>query len=217
MNVNFGDNALNDSEYVDIVRLICAIDAKTVSIRDAKRDLLTIAASMQDSKASVVEGVANLLTKLPRNRLLDSNKIGEVELQSTYYDALLSELIADQGRNVALRWANKSDIETDIRPDAIISTLVQHDLGHSIGFGEVKAGNDSTNKHSVCMDVVRLGIACKRAIDQAHLAGCIAFLVNGFHLSFFMVRKEQHRFYTMTEIASLAIAPSLSDLHTFLI
>ncbi len=106
--------------------------------------------------------------------------------------------IADQDRDVALRWANKSDVETDIRPDVIISTLVQHDLGHSIGFGEVKFGNESTTKHSVCLDVVRLGVARKRAIDQAHLAGCIAFLINGFCLSFFMVRKEQHQFYTMT-------------------
>ncbi|KAG1170257.1 hypothetical protein G6F70_007847 [Rhizopus microsporus] len=61
--------------------------------------------------------------------------------------------------------------ETDIHPDVIISTLIQHDFGHSIGFGEVKAGNESTTKHFVCLDVVRLGVACKRAIDQARLAG----------------------------------------------
>lgn len=60
MNVDTGDNTLSDSEYVAIVNLICAIDAKTISIRDAKRDLLTIAASMQGSKANVVEGIANL-------------------------------------------------------------------------------------------------------------------------------------------------------------
>jgi hypothetical protein len=123
--------------------------------------------------------------------------------------------IVDQARNVTLRWTNVSDVETDIRPDAIISTLVQHDLGYSIGFDEVKVGNESTTKHSVCLDVVRLGVVCKQAIDRAHLAGCIAFLINGFYLSFFMVRKEQHQFYTMTEITSLAMTPSLSDLYTF--
>ncbi|CEG72813.1 hypothetical protein RMATCC62417_08301 [Rhizopus microsporus] len=136
--------------------------------------------------------------KLPRIRLLDRNKIGEVELQSTYYDALLSEILADQDCNVALRWANKSDVATDIRPDAIISTLAQHDFTQSLGFGEVKVGNASTTKHSVCLDVIWLGIACKQTIGQANLAGCIAFLINGFCSSFFMVRKEQHQFYTMT-------------------
>jgi hypothetical protein len=60
MNVDTGDNTLSDSEYVAIVKLICAIDAKTISIRDAKRDLLTITASMQGSKANVVEGITNL-------------------------------------------------------------------------------------------------------------------------------------------------------------
>ncbi|RCH95273.1 hypothetical protein CU097_008329 [Rhizopus azygosporus] len=153
--------------------------------------------------------------KLPRIRLLDRNKIGEVELQSTYYDVLLSEILADQDRNVALRWANKSDVATDICPDAIISTLAQHDFAQSIGFGEVKVGNESTTKHSVCLDVVQLGAACKQAIGQANLAGCIAFLIDSFCPSFFMVRKEQHQFYIMTEIASLVMAPSLTDLHTF--
>ncbi|KAI7874321.1 hypothetical protein K492DRAFT_137995 [Lichtheimia hyalospora FSU 10163] len=170
---------------------------------------------MQGSKANVIEGIASLLTKLPRNRLFDLDKIGEVELQTTYYDALLSKILADQDRNVALRWANKSDIETDVRPDAIISKLVQHAFSQSIGFGEVKVGNTSTTKHSVCLNVVRLGIICKRAIDPAIFAGCIAFLIHGFHLSFFMVRKEKHQFDTMAEIASLDMAPSLTDLHVF--
>lgn len=60
MNVDTGDNTLSDSEYVAIAKLICAIDAKTISILDAKRDLLTIAASILGSKANVVEGIANL-------------------------------------------------------------------------------------------------------------------------------------------------------------
>jgi hypothetical protein len=107
------------------------------------------------------------------------DKIGKVELQTTYYDALLSEIVADQDRNVALRWANKSsyEVESDIRPDAIISTLIQHDFGHPVGFGEVKPGNSSTTKHSVCTDILRLGIASKRAIDKWHLSGCFAFMI----------------------------------------
>jgi hypothetical protein len=77
-------------------------------------------------------------------------KTGEVELQTTYYDTFLSEIIADQDRNVALRWANKlsSEEESDIQPDAIISTLMQHDFGYPVGFGEVKPGNSSSTKHS---------------------------------------------------------------------
>jgi hypothetical protein len=49
-----------------------------------------------------------MLTKLPRLSILDMSKIGEVELQSTYFDVFLSEIIEDQDEQVALRWANKS-------------------------------------------------------------------------------------------------------------
>lgn len=70
------------------------------------------------------------------------SKIGEVELQSTYFDLLLSEIVADQDQQVALRWANKSVDQglTDMRPDAVISTLVQHGFGCPLGFGETKVG-----------------------------------------------------------------------------
>lgn len=60
MNVDTGDNTLSNNEYMAIVRSIYVTDAKTISIRDAKRDHLTIAPSMQGSKANVVEGIANL-------------------------------------------------------------------------------------------------------------------------------------------------------------
>jgi hypothetical protein len=37
---------------------------------------------------------------------------------------------------VVLRWLNKEDTLTpDIRPDAIVSTLVQRVFGQSLGFG----------------------------------------------------------------------------------
>lgn len=72
----------------------------------------------------------------------------------------LSEIVADQGRKVAVRWANKSVHQnlTNIRPDAIISTLVQRDYGYPLGFGESKAGNTSTTKQAVNSDIFQLGI-----------------------------------------------------------
>jgi hypothetical protein len=70
------------------------------------------------------------------------SKIGEVELQSTSFDVLLSKIIANQDQKVALRWVNKSVHQeiSDLRPDTIISTLVQHDFGYPLRFGEPNAG-----------------------------------------------------------------------------
>ncbi|CAO3698168.1 unnamed protein product [Rhizopus stolonifer] len=212
------EELFNDDEFIKVTRIINEVAEKTKTIRTAKLELVTLAASMEGgNKASVVEGVANLLTKLPRVEILNMDKLGEVELQTTYYDALLSELIADQDKNVALRWPNKSTDEeqTDIRPDAIVSTIMQHDFGHPVGFGEVKPGNSSTTKHSVSLDVLRLGIASKRAIDKWKLNSCFGFMINGFDLTFFITKKQHKNCYTMLEIAQFTYASSLSNLHSF--
>ncbi|KAI7857553.1 hypothetical protein BDC45DRAFT_554662 [Circinella umbellata] len=92
---------------------------------------------------------------------------------------------------------SSSEEESDIRIDAIISTLIQQ------------------QKHSVCMDILRLGIASKRAIDKCHLSGCLAFMLNGFYISFFAVRKQHKLLYTKTEIGAMAVDSSLSELHSF--
>ncbi|KAI9262268.1 hypothetical protein BDA99DRAFT_510744 [Phascolomyces articulosus] len=194
-----------------VTRIINEVAEKTKTIRTAKLELLTLAASMEGgNKANVVEGVANLLTKLPRVEILNMDKLGEVELQTTYYDALLSELIADQDKNVALRWPNKSTDEeqTDIRPDAIVSTIMQHDFGYL-------PGNSSTTKYSVSLDVLRLGIASKRAIDKWRLNSCFGFMINGFDLTFFITKKQHKNCSTMLDIAQFTYASSLSNLHSF--
>lgn len=154
---------------------------------------------------------------MPRLSILDMSKIGEVELQSTYFDVFLSEIIADQDQQVALRWANKSVHQdlTDMRPDAIISTIVQHEFGCPLGFGEAKVGNVSTTKQSVNLDIFRLGITCKRAIERYDLPTCLAFMINGYSISFFIVSKRHDCLYIMMEIASMDFASSLCNLHTF--
>ncbi|KAG0745542.1 hypothetical protein G6F62_012064 [Rhizopus arrhizus] len=101
------------------------------------------------------------------------------------------------------------------RTDALISTLMQHDFGYPVSFGEVKPGNGFTIKHSLCMDILRLGIASNRTIDKWHLSGCLAFMINGFYISFFLVRKQHKNLYTMTEIAAMTVSPSLAGFLTF--
>ncbi|CEP19337.1 hypothetical protein [Parasitella parasitica] len=145
------------------------------------------------------------------------DKLGEFELQTTYYDALLSELIADQDKNVALRGPNKSTDEeqTDIRTDAIFLTIMQHDFGYPVGFGEVKPGNSSTTKHSVSLDVLRLGIASKRAIDKWKLNSRFGFMINGFDLTFFFTKKQHRNCYATLKIAQFTFASSVSNLNFF--
>ncbi|CAO3593235.1 unnamed protein product [Absidia cylindrospora] len=39
-------------------------------------------------------------------------------------------------------------------------------------------------------------------------------MINGFYISFFLVRKHHKHLYTMTEIGAITVASSLSDLHS---
>ncbi|KAG1451001.1 hypothetical protein G6F56_008200 [Rhizopus delemar] len=91
-------NYLTNDEFMAITRNIYGINIKTKPIRKFKLDLLTLAAHTAGKKTRVVEGIVNLLKKLSRNRLLSLGKVDE--LQTTYY-IFLSEIIADQDRNVA--------------------------------------------------------------------------------------------------------------------
>ncbi|KAL0087505.1 hypothetical protein J3Q64DRAFT_1638767 [Phycomyces blakesleeanus] len=173
----------NDDEFIKVTRIINEVAEKTKTIRTAKLELLTLAASMEGgNKGSVVKGVANLLTKLSRVEILNMDKLGE---------------------------------QTDIRSDAIVSMIMQHNFGHPVGFGEVKPGNSSTTKHSVSLDVLHLGIASKRAIDKWKLNSCFGFMINGFDLTFFITKKQHENCYTMLEIAQFTYASSLLNLHSF--
>ncbi|CAO3576191.1 unnamed protein product [Absidia cylindrospora] len=95
----------------------------------AKLQLLTLAANMPPFKSNVVEGIADLLVKMPLDPPADNNKLGEIDIQTRYFDPLLSSILADTMKKVALRWANKEDAQTrGTRPDAIVSTIVQREL-----------------------------------------------------------------------------------------
>lgn len=55
------EELFNDDEFIKVTRIINEVAEKTKTIRTAKLELLTLAASMEGgNKASVVEGVANL-------------------------------------------------------------------------------------------------------------------------------------------------------------
>lgn len=119
------------------------------------------------------------MVKLPTRKIFDLDSLGETELQSTYFDPVLAPLLSNPQKNVVLRWANKNDEVSNIRPDAVISTIIQSKYGRPLGFGEVKPGNSSTNNHSVCMDTLRLATFSKDTINRYSRDSCFAFQVNG--------------------------------------
>jgi hypothetical protein len=155
------------------------------------------------------------LTKLPLGSIADKNKIGEVDIQTRYYELLLSSTLADTTKKVILRWPNKMEESApEIRLDAIISTLIQLRLGRHLGYGEVKPGDDSTTIQSLCIDTLKLSVLSRNTcLKNDH--PILTFQINGFQLIFYMTQKMHDRFYTMIEIGRVRVPDSLSTIQSF--
>lgn len=146
---------------------------------------------------------------------MEKNKVSEVDIQTGYYEPLLSSILADNTKKVILRWPNKMDeVTPEIRADAIISTLIQSRFGGHLGYGEVKPGDDSTTTQSLCIDTLKLAVLSRNnCLNKGHPT--ISFQVNGFQLIFYMTQRIHQRFYTMTEIGRVKVPDSLSSIESF--
>lgn len=155
------------------------------------------------------------LTKLPLDSIVEKNKIGEVDIQTRYYEPLLSEISADTTKKVVLRWPNKIDeLAPEIRPDAIISTLVHLKFGRHLGYGEVKPDDDSTTTQSLCVDTLKLTILSRNTcLKNEH--PILTFQVDAFQLIFYVTQRIHHRFYTKIEIGWVNVPDSLSSIQSF--
>ncbi|KAG1492834.1 hypothetical protein G6F47_010351 [Rhizopus delemar] len=99
---------------MNVMDISTCIDRNTVTPKQAKLQLLTPAADMDSLKGHIIEGI------------VEKNKVGKVDIQTRYYEPLLSPILADNTKKVILRWPNKMDeVTPEIRADAIISTLIQ--------------------------------------------------------------------------------------------
>ncbi|CAO3619706.1 unnamed protein product [Mucor hiemalis] len=207
------DFTMND--YTAVLKVMCSIDEKVITPKQAKLQLLSLAGGMNSLKGNVIEGIADLLIKLPLDSIIDKNKIGEVDMQTRYYEPLLSAILSDTTKKVILRWPNKMDeAAPQIRPDAIISTLIQLKFGRQLGYGEVKPGDESTTTQSLCVDTVKLAVLSRNTfLRNDH--PILTFQVNGFHLIFYLTQKIHHHFYSMIEIGRVKMPDSLLSVQSF--
>ncbi|KAF1799050.1 hypothetical protein FB192DRAFT_1248942, partial [Mucor lusitanicus] len=117
--------------------------------------------------------------KLPAYALKDEKCIGENELTCSYFDPILSRLLANPANGVHLRWSDITTAETPRqRPDAVISKMKQLSFGPSLGFGEAKV-KSTANYGDLCHDLLRLALFSKESIDMNKLAGCLSFQIHG--------------------------------------
>ncbi|KAI9496841.1 hypothetical protein BDB00DRAFT_869069 [Zychaea mexicana] len=166
---------ISDSNFIKVINTINAMDSKKISVREGKRDLLTLAATMNNTMGNVIEGLANLQTNLCTKNLLTFGQTPSVQ--------------------------RSCSMTLGVLLDSVKPRLATY----------------PPQKQAVNLDIFRLGITCKRAIERHDLLVCLAFIIKGYSISFFIVSKRHDCLYTMMEIASLDFASSLSNLHTFAI
>lgn len=51
---------ISDSDFIKVTDIINAVDSKAIGVREGKRDLLNLAATMTNMTGNVIEGLANL-------------------------------------------------------------------------------------------------------------------------------------------------------------
>ncbi|KAG1136893.1 hypothetical protein G6F37_012060 [Rhizopus arrhizus] len=162
-----------NAEYVKLSRIVnnmvkeikaIDLDKRSKAIDVAELELQQLANDLNPFKKAIVKGIINMISKLPAYVLKDERCIGESELTCSYFDPILSRLLANPASGVHLRWSDITVAETPRqRPDAVISKMRQLSFGPSLCFGEAKV--QSTSNYDLCHDLLRLALFSKESID----------------------------------------------------
>ncbi|KAI9031035.1 hypothetical protein CLU79DRAFT_366857 [Phycomyces nitens] len=94
------------------------------------------------------------IQRLPKLSLKYNSTISESKLWNTYFDPSLSCLICDPEKLVHLCWTNATPSEgRKSRPDVVICKRQQLEYEGSLGYGEVKIHQGSSNRYLLCMSL----------------------------------------------------------------
>lgn len=191
---------ITDDTCMKLSPIINNVKSNMQSKDDAEFDLLMLGKNLNSFERSLVRGyhdcvsyhrsvtllqtkyLSNRMRKLPQMAVKTKESIGEYELFTVYFDPILCALLSNPDKNVLLRWSNITAYEArEMRPDATISRLCQHDFGPSLGFGEVKLERASTGKHALYHDLLRLAIFAKDTVDVNKLQVALTFQIKGYN------------------------------------
>ncbi|CAO3679451.1 unnamed protein product [Rhizopus stolonifer] len=122
--IEFPDMKFTPAEVMSVVENIMKLDSGITSVLSTTAGLLRIASEMPYEKQRVIVDLAILIQKLPKNSINDTTTISETELWNTYFNSLLSCVLANSERSVLLKWLDKViSPSLLLRPDAVISIV----------------------------------------------------------------------------------------------
>lgn len=101
------------------------------------------------------------------------------------------------------------------RPDSIINWISQ-DRQQTIGFMEAKPKSVAHRTSKINVDLIRLGLMGKNAIDVHSLKSVFLVQAVGMNLTFYLLEKKSADIYQMVEIDHLAFPQSLEEVPTLI-
>lgn len=160
-----------------------------------------------------------LLEVLPYSYDQDSTK--ERKLCSRYLHPILQTLFDDlhSENPVAFDFTDelneecKSNISlTHERPDGHIYSCTNK--METLGYVEVKGQSALNNHYLINLDLARLGIFCKNALDIHGGQGKIAIQAVGVNITFYLVQRLNQYMYSMVELDFLQFPKSFEELRS---
>ncbi|GAA5795596.1 hypothetical protein HPULCUR_000957 [Helicostylum pulchrum] len=185
---------------------------------NAAISLLTLPADQNKFVTKIILTVKRLIEDLPEE--VPVNTINEFELCSRYLQAALQPMFDDSSEHVVFRWTNticSEYKETDLkllkkRPDGCITVTEENNREKNVGFTEVKPAVDRRNHYKVNLDLYRLSIFSKEAIDTNKLSGVLSIQAVGNWVTFYITQLKGDGLYLMTELEHLRFPLSLNEL-----
>ncbi|ORX52395.1 hypothetical protein DM01DRAFT_1061351 [Hesseltinella vesiculosa] len=167
---------------------------------------------MDDNDRVILDIFTNCIKNLPKRPLL--NTISELELCATYIDPVLRPIFHDPDNKRIFRWFDHKTLDhertgSSRRPDSIVCLVEQSMVTATNGFGEVKV--KGSKKQDLAVDLTRLGIFAKDALDIHDLDCCICFQAFGGHLTFYLATLHADGAYVFFEVGKFEVPFSLED------
>ncbi|KAI9020956.1 hypothetical protein CLU79DRAFT_703594 [Phycomyces nitens] len=199
----------------DTLKILDKLVRGTINRVQAETNMKALALERNEFK--FVTALSALVTRLPRFPLEED--VNETELCMRFVDPFLIGLFEDPDNGVYLRWTNETTMETkqnngciDRRPDLCITKSCGVKWDTDCGYGEAKPASRDSDHYLVCMDLVRVAVLSKEALNEQSLDGVLGIQIVGRTLMFYVLLLPEEGVYTLLKLAEVKIPDSLQSL-----
>ncbi|CEG65037.1 hypothetical protein RMATCC62417_01907 [Rhizopus microsporus] len=160
-----------------------------------------------------VKALSALVTRLPRFPMEEG--ANEAELCMRFVDPFLTGLVDDPDNGVYLRWTNETTTvakQNNGCPDLCITKPRGVKWGADCGYGEAKPAVRDNDHYLVCMNLIRMAVLSKEALNKQYLDGALGIQIVGQTLLFYVLLLPAEGIYTLLQLVDVKIPDSLQSL-----